>query len=107
MADHTKPSNNNGTITDQKQGDPHTQDNTAAITPRQAERISRNRQAALERAYCYLVYRAPSAIGLRLNNGRSQHHRMGVESKLAGGKRNEANESKHAAGLEPATRSRF
>ena len=48
--DHIKPSNNNGTITDQKQGDPHTQDNTAAITPEQAERIARNRQAALERA---------------------------------------------------------
>ncbi len=48
-ADHTEPGNNNGTIIDQKQGDPHTQDNTAAITPEQAERIARNRQAALER----------------------------------------------------------
>ena len=31
-------------------GDPHTQDNTAAITPEQAERIAQNRQAALKRA---------------------------------------------------------
>ena len=46
-ADHTKPSNNNDTITDQKQADPHTQENTAAITPEQTEQIARNRQAAL------------------------------------------------------------
>ena len=31
-ADHTEPSNTNGTITDQKQGEPRTQDKTAAIT---------------------------------------------------------------------------
>ena len=49
-ADLTKPSNNTGTIIDQKQEDPHIQDNTAAINPEQAERIARNRQAALERA---------------------------------------------------------
>jgi hypothetical protein len=49
-ADQTEPSNNNCTLTDQKQGDPHTQDNTATITPEQAERIARNRRAALERA---------------------------------------------------------
>ena len=48
--DHTEPGNNNGTIIDQRQGDPHTQNNTTAITPEQAERIARNRQAALERA---------------------------------------------------------
>jgi hypothetical protein len=49
-ADHTEPCNNNSTITDQKQGDPHTQNNTAAITPEQAERIAQSCQAALERA---------------------------------------------------------
>ena len=49
-ADHTEPGKNTRTITDQKQGGPHTQNNTAAITPEQAERIARNRQAALERA---------------------------------------------------------
>ena len=37
-------------MTDQKQGDPHTQDNTAAITPEQAERIAQNHQVSLERA---------------------------------------------------------
>ena len=49
-ADHTEPGNNNGTMTDQKQKDPHTQDNTAAITSEQAEGIAQNSQAARERA---------------------------------------------------------
>ena len=39
-ADHTESGNNNGTTTDQMHGDPHTQDNTAAITPEQAELIA-------------------------------------------------------------------
>ena len=48
----TTPSQATTTVqkTDQMHRDPHTQNNTAAITPEQAERIARNRQAALERA---------------------------------------------------------
>ena len=81
-ADHTEPSNNKDTITDQTQGDPHTPNNTAAITPEQGERIARNRQAALERADKRRHKQQESSGAITAAAGAAAR---GVEDRVSGG----------------------